>query len=157
MRIVAFLCATLLATSLYAESTFPKGCHPVTVQGESVTLQAKIKLVYIHNLSNSDLWVTHPVTDAGASAGWASRLQANNWSALAVNKTPFILNCIESRPGHEQQIPCEGAIAVCQWPKVKIPSSTEEGAFWAGEDKSLDALNAELGSRGILLQGTKKS
>lgn len=155
MRILTLLAGFLLATSLFAESTFPNGCHAVTVQGDSVTLDSKIKLVFIHNLTNADLWVTHPVTDPGASAGWASRLQANNWSALAVAKLPFILNCIESKPGHEQQVPCEGAIAVCQWPKVLIPEN-EQGTFWAGEDKSLQVLTAELGTRGIQLQGKKE-
>ncbi|KGP62993.1 hypothetical protein EP47_02780 [Legionella norrlandica] len=151
MRILLSFYLLLLSTGLFAESTFPKGCLAVPVQGESVTLKAKkSKLVFIHNITNVDLWITHPVTNPGASAGWTSRLQAGNWSALVVDKTAFALNCIESRPGHEQQIPCEGAIAVCKWKGVKIPTS-DQGTFWAGEDLSLAGLTAAIGGRGFVL------
>jgi len=152
MRAIASLCFLLMTSSIVlAESTLPAGCQAVTVQGESVTLKSKkSKLVFIHNLSSTDLWITHPVANPSASAGWTSRLQAGNWSALAVDKPPFVLNCIESRPGHEQQIPCQGAIAVCQWPGVKVPG-TEQGTFWAAEDKPLNELTAAIGARGFVL------
>ncbi|CAM2845902.1 hypothetical protein [Legionella worsleiensis] len=151
MRILFSCCLMLTSAFLYAESTLPNGCQPVAVQGESVLLKAKSsKLVFIHNLTNADLWITHPVTNPGASAGWTTRLQADNWSALALDKSPFQLNCIESRPGHEQQIPCEGAIAVCQWKGVTLPAGSN-GTYWAGEDLSLQALTAALGGRGFKL------
>ncbi|WP_425170117.1 hypothetical protein [Legionella sp.] len=134
-----------------AESTLPIGCQAVRVQGEEVTLEAKKNtLVFIHNLTTIDLWITHPVADPSVSAGWSTRLQGEYWSALFLDKGPFVLNCIESRPGHEQQIPCEGAIAVCQWDKVKFPENTK-GAFWAAENMSLSALTAALGARGFTL------
>lgn len=155
MRLLASFFFLLLSSNIFAESTLPVGCQAVTVQGESVTLKSKKnKLVFIHNLTSSDLWITHPVTEPSASAGWTSRLQPGNWSALAVEKPPFILNCIESRPGHEQQVPCEGAIAVCQWRGVKVPG-IEQGTFWAGEDKSLSALTAAIGARGFVLPVAK--
>ena len=155
MRILASFCFLLLSSYVFAESTLPVGCQAVAVQGEAVTLKSKkSKLVFIHNISNSDVWITHPVTEPGASAGWTSRLQSGNWSALAVNKPSFILNCIESKPGHEQQVPCEGAIAVCQWSGVKIPSN-DQGTFWAGEDQSLAALTAAVGARGFVLPVAK--
>jgi hypothetical protein len=99
------------------------------------------------------LWVTHPVTNPGASAGWTTRLQGGNWTALALKKGPFVLNCIESRPGHEQQVPCEGEIAVCKWnaKKVKIPADSQGTTFWVAEDMSLDALIAAVGARGFVL------
>jgi len=151
MRILALFCFILGSTPNWAESTLPNGCQAVAVQGEAVTLKSKkSKLVFIHNLTNNDLWITHLVENPGASAGWTSRLQAGNWSALAIDKPPFVLTCIESRPGHEQQIPCEGAIAVCEWKDVKIPTN-EQGTFWAGEDKSLPALTAAIGARGFVL------
>ena len=155
MRILFSVCLILSSSYLFAESTLPVGCQPVAVQGESVTLTSKkSKLVFIHNLTNADLWITHPVTNPGASAGWTTRLQKGNWSALAVDKPPFQLNCIESRPGHEQQVPCEGAIAVCQWKGVKIPAS-DQGTFWVGEDMSLSALTAAIGARGYIVPAAK--
>ncbi|TAL61595.1 MAG: hypothetical protein EPN84_07745 [Legionella sp.] len=152
MRSLIPLVLALLSSISYAESTFPKGCQPMVVQGQAVTIQAKKnKLIFIHNLAGTDLWITHPVTDPSASAGWTTRLQAGNWSALAVDKGPFELSCIESRPGHEQQIPCEGSIAVCKWKGVKFPKNDEAGTYWAAEDKSLDALTAAVGSRGFVI------
>lgn len=134
-----------------AESTLPAGCQAVTVQGEAVTVPAKKNsLVFIHNLTAVDLWITHPVSDPGASAGWTSRLQGENWSALSLEKGPFVLNCTESRPGHEQQVPCEGAIAVCKWKKIKFPENAK-GVFWAAENMSLSALTAAVGARGYIL------
>src|ERR1700758_2567039 len=131
MRILTLGCLLLLSSALMAaESILPKGCQAVKVQGNSVTVEAeKNSLVFIHNLTEVDLWIVHPVDDPGASAGWTSRLQANKWSALSLEKGPFVLNCIESRPGHEQQIPCEEAIAVCSWKKVKFPENIK-GTFW---------------------------
>lgn len=153
-----FFAGCLLLTSLFAcaESTLPAGCQAVAVQGETVTLKSKkSKLVFIHNLSNTDIWITHPVTNPSASAGWTTRLQAGNWSALALDKPLFVLSCIESRPGHEQQVPCEGVIAVCQWNKVKLPENAQ-GTFWAAEDKSLAALTAAVGTRGFVLPIARK-
>lgn len=152
MKILAAVGFLLLSSYvLAAESTLPVGCQAVTVQGDTVTIQTpKKSLVFIHNLSAADLWITHPVNDSGASAGWTSRLESENWSALSVEKGPFVLNCIESRPGHEQQIPCQDTIAVCQWKKSKFPESAQ-GTFWAAENMSLSALIAAVGARGFVI------
>lgn len=146
----------LLAGGLHAEDGFPAACNPVAVQKESLMLTAKqAQLVLIHNASASDLWITHPVTDPGASAGWSSHLEAENWSALVVDKESFELNCIESKPGHEQQVPCVGLVAVCEWPVVKLPADAN-GTFWAGENMPLQALKAQLGGHGYGLPVSKK-
>jgi hypothetical protein len=151
MKLLVTLYCLLMASLGWAESTLPVGCQAIKVQGETVTLKSKnSQLVFIHNLTPTDLWITHPVTDPGASAGWTSRLQTDHWSALAVDKPPFLLSCIESSPGHEQQIPCKNAIAVCQWDGVQNPTK-EQGTFWAGEDMSLAALTAAIGARGFVL------
>jgi hypothetical protein len=152
MQILAALGVLLLSSSVMAaESTLPVGCQAVKVQGDVVTVEAKKNsLVFIHNLTSADLWITHPVADPGASAGWTSRIKGEQWSALSLDKGPFVLNCIESRPGHEQQVPCEGAIAVCQWKKAKFPENAQ-GTFWAAEDMSLSALTAAVGARGYVL------
>lgn len=144
----------LVTFNVSAEEVFPVGCKPLVVKNELVKLSAKKPtLVMIHNLSSMDLWVTHPVSESSANAGWSSRLQTGNWSALALDKKSFELSCIESRPGHEQQVPCVGLLAACQWPKVTMPKK-ETGTFWAGEDMSLSALTAHVGSRGFVLPAT---
>lgn len=149
MNVLSAVLLLLLSVGAYADEGFPPRCQPIAVQNESVMLKAdKPMVVLIHNLSSSDLWITHPVSDPGASAGWSSRLQAGNWSALTVDKPSFELGCIESRPGHEQQVPCVGMIGVCEWTGVKIPAQLT-GTFWAGEDMALKALTAHIGGRGF--------
>lgn len=151
MRYLLALFLVLPVLFAYADDTIPASCKPTAVQGETVMLNAeKPVLVVIHNLSATDLWITHPVSDPSASAGWSSRLSAGNWSALTLDQQKFELSCIESRPGHEQQIPCEGVIAVCTWSKVKLPEKSN-GTYWAAEDQSLSNLLAQLGGRGFTL------
>lgn len=156
MRLLILFCLSLCSVTLWAEATLPTGCQAIAVQGNSVMLKAKkkSKLIFIHNLSSTDLWLTHPVNEPSASAGWTSRIQADHWSALAVNQPTFEVTCIESRPGHEQQVPCEGAIAVCQWKGATIPAK-DEGTFWAGEDLPLAELTAVIGGRGFVLPVAK--
>ncbi len=142
------ICSSLTAN---AEEIFPAGCTPFVVNGEQINLPASTStVVMIHNLSETDLWMTHPVTNAGASAGWSSQLQAGNWSALALNGKAFSLSCIESKPGHEQQIQCNAVVAVCQWTNAKLPANTS-GTFWAGENMALSPLTAYIERRGFVL------
>ena len=149
MRFVFFLTLWVVAAIGHTAEGFPLSCQPIAVQEESVVLKAKQSLlVLVHNLSNSDLWITHPVSDPNTSAGWSSHLESGNWSALVVDKDPFELSCIESKPGHEQQIPCAGVLGVCEWTTVKLPAQLK-GTFWGGENMSLTALTTYLGGRGF--------
>jgi len=136
---------------VHADEIFPPGCKPIIVKDESLILAApKPMVVMIHSLAKGDIWVTHPVSDPSASAGWSSRLQSENWSALALHDKSFELSCIESRPGHEQQIPCAGVLAVCQWGSEAMPAE-EAGTYWAGENMTLSALTAYIARRGFVL------
>ncbi|KTD18002.1 hypothetical protein [Legionella jordanis] len=153
MKLISYLLLLLYAAWVSADSAMPASCKPVAVTGESVTLSAKTPLlVLIHNLSKSDFWITHPVSEPSASAGWSSRLQAGHWSALALDKESFEISCIESKPGHEQQVPCAGAISVCTWTPENMPAQSS-GTFWAAEDMTLPALTEHLGQRGFALPG----
>lgn len=152
MKIISFLGLFLLASLGYSQNeSILKTCKPVKVADETVFLSAKKPLIMmIHNLSNTDLWITHPVSEPSASAGWSSRIQAGKWSALALDKDNFELSCIESRPGHEQQVPCHSVISVCRWSKVTMPSQAEN-TYWAGENMKLASLLEHLGGKGFEL------
>jgi len=139
----------------YAEDILPIGCRPFPINGAIATLSTKTTdLFMIHNLSNADLWLTRPISDPSASAGFSSRLQADLWSALLLREPSFEISCIESKPGHEQQVACSEVLALCQWPNMKAPKSLP-GTFWAGENKPLSALTAYLGRRGFVLSEHK--
>ncbi len=136
---------------VWAQNNAPSSCRPIAVRGDSVMFSTtKPVLMIIHNLSGGDLWITHPVADPGASAGFSSLLGANQWSALVVDKKSFELTCIESKPGHEQQIACEGQLVICKWPKVKI-SLKQRGTYWAAENMNWSDLRTYLGGRGFSL------
>lgn len=154
-KITAFV---LLGISIMAQAKeeFPLSCRVLPID-ELVVLKAKQQqMVLFHNVFTNDVWITHPVSDPGASAGWSSRLEAGNWSAFVVDKETFELNCIESRPGHEQQIACRQVLQVCEWPAVKIPAENT-GMFWAGENLPLKELIAHLNGRGFIMPMTSNS
>lgn len=133
-----------------ANEIYPAGCKAQVVRGEAASLHAKEpQLMLIHNLLEHDLWLTHPVEEAAASAGWASRIQAGNWSALVVADNHFILNCVESKPGHEQKVACDEVIAVCSWDKMTLSPEQSTSSYWAGEDMPLSPLIAYLSRRGF--------
>jgi hypothetical protein len=151
MNPLVFIGVLLLSSLTFAESTLPPKCKAIAVVGESVTVRAKKnKLIFIHNITNTDLWITE--TDlSSAKSQLTGRLQTDKWSALGLTKGSLLLNCIESRPGHEQQIPCEGAIAVCLWDKATFPENHEHATFWASEDQSIAGITAALGAKGFVL------
>ena len=151
MKHILILLSLWLASIAHAEEIYPAGCKPLVVEGELVLIPVgDLRIVMIHNLSTMDLWITHPVSDPGARAGWSSRLQAGHWSALALDKKAFELSCIESRPGHEQQIPCASVVGICQWPTTERPEKPA-GVFWAGEDMALSPLTAFIGRHGFVV------
>lgn len=152
MRFVLIILFMLLAESITAAKiSLPPSCKPIAIGGESVVLSAKTPLlVMIHNLSRTDLWITHPVSEPSASAGWSSHLQAGRWSALALDKEGFEITCIESKPGHEQQVPCTGLISACRWTGLSMPNQAIN-TYWAGENMELATLLAYLGGHGFVL------
>lgn len=133
----------------FAEPTLPDLCQSWPVQGGDVTLRAeKPSLFILHNVSKNDLWVTHPVKAVGVSAGWTSLLRSNQWSAIVLKPGVFVLTCIESSPGHEQVIPCEGVLTAYQWRKARMPTQSV-GTYWAVENVSWPALTTQLGGKGF--------
>jgi hypothetical protein len=146
------LCGFLMASwGVMAEEPFPYECKVMPVSSGTLMLPANAPaLVMLHNQSDSELWITHPISDPSASAGWSSRLQSNRWSAFALGSQAFELSCIESKPGHEQQIPCSGVITVCQWLGIKT-TDKQPVPYWAGENMPLSELLAHLSQRGFQL------
>lgn len=146
--LIMLVCFTWNAS---AEEVLPARCTPVVVSGELVIVPVtRSTVTMIHNLSSTDLWVTHPVSDPGASANWSSHLQAGHWSALVSNDEKFELSCIESRPGHEQQVACSSVLAVCQWGATALPQKASD-TWWAAEDMKLHSLIAYIKRRGFVL------
>lgn len=151
MRLLwVFFC--LLSVKAFAQEILPFACQPLMVKAQALDIATeKPVLLLVHNLSQSDLWLTHVLADSSANAAWSTRLQADHWSALAVEKGAFSVSCIESQPGHEQQVACSEVLAVCEWSIPALPQAQSSGTFWAAEDMSLPSLTARLGRNGFKL------
>lgn len=151
MRFLLLYVFLFTANTVHAEEIFPPACRPITIQGETVHLPAgKPRLIMLHNLSEFDLWITRPMTEQNNSTGFSSRLQSNHWSALAIGKKTLSLNCIESKPGHEQQIACQQTLALCEWP-ITTKKQNKHAVFFAGENMTLPTLTAYINRLGFEL------
>ena len=151
-----WLLMMLAITSLSAaQEMYPKGCSPWIIQTPEVVLSSQQPTVMmLHNVSETDLWITQVLKDnPGVNAGFTSLLQAGKWSALTFDKPTeaLTIRCIESKPGHEQSVPCADVLAVCQWLKTKLPEPAT-GAFWAGENMDFNPLKAYIERRGFILE-----
>ncbi len=137
--ILLFIC---LSFSLQAKEILPKGCKPFVIDKRFVSIpKGKVRLLAFHNLTKTDLWLT--VENASDLTG---HLQNNAWSLLKTNRKSIKINCIESKPGHEQQVSCQSALSVCEWPILS--KRREKEAFWIGQNMPLSPLIAYAARKG---------
>lgn len=141
----------LLCQPSWADSWFEQHCQPIAIADAQAQLQVKKPaLVVLHSRSDAVLWLTHPIKDPGASAGWTSELHTDHWSALFLTpqKNSFNVACIKSIPGHEQRTPCAEVLRICTLPTDVVPQNVD-GAFWVVENSTKDMLIPDLVQRGF--------
>lgn len=132
-----------------AREIYPYGCKPMALRGEVISIpEGDTRLILFHNLSKMDLWIT-PVTQH-QTRPMSTRIKSGLWSALVTEKESLILNCIESRPGHEQHIACFEGVAACEWLLDGHPDKPT-GLFWGAENRALGSLTAYLGRQGFVV------
>jgi hypothetical protein len=149
MRAVILGLLFLWSSILVAEEIVPPNCVPLVVTGDELIVPAeKQKIVLIHNLSSASLWITYAAPDVSSS--WSSHLQAGHWSALVSHDRRLALSCIESIPGHEQQVSCANVVALCQWSAAHMPKISADN-MWAAEDMELAPLTALISRHGFVL------
>lgn len=148
MKNKIFLLALSLVCSLtQAKEILPKGCKSLVIEGSLISIpKGEPRLIALHNLTQTDLWVTHPVTEGDISTSLSSQLQKDKWSLLKMNHTAFTLSCIESKPGHEQQISCKHVISACEWPTIK--KQQKQDILWVAENMTLSPLIAYATRKG---------
>lgn len=134
MKRCLFLLLCVVVAYAQAESFNPKGCRTVSLQNGALTL-TKIRpaRIFMHNTTGAKLWVTHPDTDINNKVNWLSQIQAGHWSILALSRPSFALICIESQPGHEQQVPCESVLDFCALSK-DTHNEVDKKTMWLAED-----------------------
>jgi hypothetical protein len=145
-----WLLTLMMFLPLHASANLPQKCKSLRSVDDALTINTKGKqqLILIYNKSKSQLWLTHTPKDPGASAGWTSSLDSGKWSALSMNDNDFSFKCVESRPGHEQTMPCSEMLTACN--KVDaIFSPKTKGNYWVAENKNINQLIYSINGRGI--------
>jgi hypothetical protein len=156
----SLICSFLLLISFLncksgnESADFPENCAAAGLEyrGGSVILNTNSQttqgLYLLNNKSESDYWITHPVKDPGASAGWTSDINPGNWSAFTVNIPNFELTCMKSGQSTMETLDCEKVLRVC---RISNPAFKPDmsGNYWVSEDKPLGAVLDEIRSRGI--------
>jgi hypothetical protein len=104
----------------------------------------------IHNISKQNFWLNHPIAHPSASAGWASRINKNQWSALMIDqsKKDFVVSCTDIQAGSVQKFSCEKLLQVCELENVNFKTQMT-GSFWLAENETLNNLLNKLRSRGL--------
>lgn len=134
-----------LFTLCFSQTFALQNCELIA---ENSKLTAKKPTLYlIHNKFSAKLWLTHPLKYQSANAGWSSQIAKDRWSAIKITQD-FLVRCIESAPGHEQVIPCNKALEVCELSDFDF-SKSQQGAYWVGENMKLDALLKHIENRGF--------
>lgn len=152
MQLLIFFLLISYTNFSCADPVLPASCKLIPVGEEAVLLISKDKptLFLLHNISDTQLWLIHPAKDGSANAGFSSFLQIDRWSALLLPKKKLKLNCIESKPGHEQTASCNGLISVSRCSTATIPNK-HPGIFWVAENLNLQILLEHLSAKGFEL------
>jgi|GEM_PF-6059396 len=99
------------------------------------------QVYFVHNNSDYEqLLLSHP-TNTAMSAGWESRLDQGQWSALAMNQSNFVINCFGRKPGAIGYVDCKAVLEVCSYSKAKMGGG---GSYWMSENKSLSDTISSL-------------
>lgn len=134
-------------------SSFPANCsnQGFSIQGKEAILNtdttptATQRIYLIHNQSAALVMLNHQTTNPGASAGWLSKLNPNQWSAIAVDQKSFSLSCLAYLPPQVGYVNCANVISVCGY-----PAQNKGGSFWVGENQSLQNILAVIQQRQVL-------
>lgn len=152
-NILAFvLTLTWFAASFAANNS---ACIPVSTKkiGNDLVLLTnpppKTSWIYFfNNISQTSLFIDHPSSGKGVSAGWSSYLRAGHWSALALNKSNFTIHCSAIKPGNVIALDCSKVISVCI-PKNLSFKTPLKGNYWLTEDKPWESFVKGLQNRGV--------
>lgn len=159
--LTAFVILPMFAIGCFgerADSDFPEGCVSDNYEYKDNNLILNLSspeqsLFLFHNISDMNYWVDHPVTiDPGASAGWASTLNAGHWSALTVGKMRdaenFAISCATmAENGKLTYLDCKDVLKACSAENVKFKSG-DNGSYWVAENQELNTLLKTIKSSG---------
>lgn len=125
---------------------------PKVYQIKDAKLQLKSKIYLLHNKSRLPILVDHPVAHPSASAGWASKIDPNRWSAFMTNRHYFKFTCavIYSRY-KSKKISCAKVLKISQIKILKAPRDFLDTSFWLAENKNYHDIMKRINRRGVWL------
>src|SRR3990167_1722109 len=128
-KIIIFLFAYFPLLLVAATKPF---CQTFTLHDIEISLSTDEPLLMVfHNISDRNIYLTNNKTAT------TSLIEPNKWSQFSLVKKSIELTCIESFPGHEQQVPCKDVLFVCQFP---IKSKHITKTAWLSENLSRSPL-----------------
>ncbi|MDP3560282.1 MAG: hypothetical protein Q8R79_08060 [Legionellaceae bacterium] len=132
----------------HAAQPLPNHCTPIVIEGEFLSFDTQKPGVFLlHNISNYQVWLTRVNTHEEQQS---SELSPDKWTTIVIKDRKLEYQCIESSPGHEQEMPCQLMLMACQWSKGSIPSTVTHSML-ALENETLAQTRSILGSRGFHL------
>ena len=125
---------------------FPKGCQALELQDKYFDhiLQAD-QFLFVHNLSDKQIWLANrklPKLTRG--------LSPNTWSVLYAPKLMLNWRCIQAEQGHEQHVPCQAVLGVCEWSASAPKTMLSVKMMWLIENQNLVYAKAYLQRMGWL-------
>ena len=136
-------------------SSLPQGCGK---EGITFLQNGQLILGNQNNPSNQQIYLirnrsdytqivlAHPTTTE-MNAGWTSRLDEGQWSAITVTGLPFNLTCFGRKPGAIGYVDCQSVLMVCSYPNVTTEGTG--GNYWVSENKGLIDTLSTLKMRGV--------
>lgn len=110
---------------------------------------ASVPMYLIQNRSDFPQISLTRKTLSGISTAWTARIDAGQWSALALTHPQFVVNCFGRKPGAIGYVDCASVLLVCSYPHAK--SSSGVGSHWIAENSSLLNVLTSVEQHGINL------
>lgn len=143
------------------DKRFIKGCQEVGHKfsgGRLVLTPMKVEeydqtIFFIHNVSMDRIVLKSITTDAAPLyPTWKTKINENRWAAFATDKQGIQFACLSGGyGGGGNEVDCQSAIEVCQFPRAKFGSNNQGNFFVTSNRSKYSARNAAI-RYGILLR-----
>ena len=107
------------------------------------------QLLWLTNTSRQAVIIDMVNKHPSASAGWSSKIDPQNWSAMLQQKSRFALQCFTA-DGKYRHIDCGNMISAC-WMPVKAAKKVLNGNYWVSENRSMQGTYENIDHRGFYL------
>lgn len=114
------------------------------------TGQPRQRVYLINNVADYIVVINKVTNRTGMNAGWVTRLDAGNWSALAMDGDDTSFNCMARRevPPSMGYVSCAEALKVCM--VAPAQGNTNGGSYWIAENQDLSTVMQKMKEKGLL-------